>query len=152
VLGGRAVLEELTVSFIPGRMTVVVGRSGAGKTTLLELLAGLAHPDAGEVLLDERALGSGGERLAAVRRARIGYLPQEPVPVGFLSATENVALALHARGCARVAATSRLDEETAAAVADLLVAAAQDGGHTVICATHDPQVINRAHAVVTLVA
>jgi ABC-type multidrug transport system ATPase subunit len=87
-----------------------------------------------------------------VRRARIGYLPQEPVPVGFLSATENVALVLHARGGARVAATSRLDEETAAAVADLLVAAAQDGGHTVICATHDPQVIDRAHAVVTLVA
>jgi len=72
--------------------------------------------------------------------------------VGFLSATENVALVLHARGGARVAATSRLDEETAAAVADLLVAAAQDGGHTVICATHDPQVIDRAHAVVTLVA
>jgi ABC-type lipoprotein export system ATPase subunit len=200
VLGGRAVLDELTVSFSAGRMTAVVGRSGAGKTTLLELLAGLAVPDAGEVLLDERALGSGGERLAAVRRARIGYLPQEPVPVGFLSATENVALALHARGCAREAATrdaraaltvvglaerreqrverlsageaqrvalaralasargllivdeptSRLDEETGAGVADLLVAAAEGGGHTVICATHDPQVIQRAHAVVSL--
>jgi putative ABC transport system ATP-binding protein len=187
VVGGRTVLDELTVSFAAGLMTAVMGRSGAGKTTLLELLAGLADPDAGEVLLDGQALGSGGERLAALRHARIGYLPQEPVPVGFLSATENVALALHARGYARVAAardartaltavglaerrdqrvdrlsageaqrvalaralasargllivdepTSRLDEETAAAVADLLVAAAEGGGHTVICATHD---------------
>ncbi len=200
ILGGRAVLNELTMSFAAGRMTAVVGRSGAGKTTLLELLAGLAVPDAGEVLLDERVLGTGGEPLAAVRRARIGYLPQEPVPVGFLSATENVALALHARGGARERATrdaraaltavglaerqdqrverlsageaqrvalaralasargllivdeptSRLDEETATAVAELLVTAAQSGGHTVICATHDPQVMHRAHAVVRL--
>jgi ABC-type lipoprotein export system ATPase subunit len=82
-------------------MTAVVGRSGAGKTTLLELLAGLAVPDAGEVLLDGRALGPGSERRAAERRARIGYLPQEPVPVGFLSAAENIALALTARGCER---------------------------------------------------
>jgi ABC-type lipoprotein export system ATPase subunit len=198
-LGGRAVLKDLTVCFTAGRMTAVVGRSGAGKTTLLELLAGLAVPDAGEVLVDERVLGTGGKPLAAIRRERLGYLPQEPVPVGFLSATENVALALRARGDAREAAardaraaltavglaerhdqrverlsageaqrvalaralasargllivdepTSRLDEESAIAVADLLVAAAQDG-HTVICATHDPQVIHRAHTVVRL--
>ena len=101
VRGGRPVLDRLTLRFAPGRMTAVVGRSGAGKTTLLELLAGLAVPDAGEVLLDGRALGPRSEQRAAERRARIGYLPQEPVPVGFLSAAENIALALTARGCER---------------------------------------------------
>jgi ABC-type lipoprotein export system ATPase subunit len=198
--GGRAVLHALTLRFVPGRMTAVVGRSGAGKTTLLELLAGLAVPDAGEIRLDEDLLGGAAAQRAAVRRARIGYLPQEPAPVGFLSATENVALALMARGAERDQAaraaratlervglsgrsdqrverlsageaqrvalarafacangllivdepTSRLDEETAAAVADLLAAAAEQDGHTVICATHDATVIRRAHAVVTL--
>jgi ABC-type lipoprotein export system ATPase subunit len=200
IRGGRPVLERLTRRFAPGRMTAVVGRSGAGKTTLLELLGGLVAPDAGEVLLDGRVLGPGSERRAAERRARIGYLPQEPVPVGFLSATENIALALTVRGCERVEAartaraalervglgerseqrverlsageaqrvalaralacangvlivdepTSRLDEETAGVVADLLADAAEQDGHTVICATHDVAVISRAHAVVTL--
>ncbi len=46
--------------------------------------------------------------------------------------------------------TSRVDEETAAAIAELLAAAAHRDGHTVICATHDPQVVARAHATVTL--
>jgi ABC-type lipoprotein export system ATPase subunit len=198
--GGRPILDRMTLRFAPGRMTAVVGRSGAGKTTLLELLAGLAVPDAGEVLLDGRALGPGTEQRAAERRARIGYLPQEPVPVGFLSAAENIALALTIRGverdrAARIARavldrvglaersgqrverlsageaqrvalaralacaggilivdepTSRLDEETAAAVADLLALTAEQDGHTVICATHDGAVISRAHAVVAL--
>lgn len=200
VRGGRAVLDALTLRFPPGRMTAVIGRSGAGKTTLLELLAGMSVPDAGEIRLDQELLGGGAEQRAAVRRARIGYLPQEPAPVGFLSAAENVALALTARGAepghagraarasldrvglaergdqrverlsageaqrvalARALAcadgllivdepTSRLDEETAAAVADLLATAAEQDGHTVLCATHDASVISRAHAVVAL--
>jgi ABC-type lipoprotein export system ATPase subunit len=198
--GGRPVLDALTLRFAPGRMTAVVGRSGAGKTTLLELLAGMAVPDAGEIRLDRELLASGAAQRAAMRRARIGYLPQEPSPVGFLSAVENVALALTARGADRDHAaqaarasldrvglaersdqrverlsageaqrvalaraiacangllivdepTSRLDEETAAAVADLLAATAEQDGHTVVCATHDASVIRRAHAVVTL--
>jgi ABC-type lipoprotein export system ATPase subunit len=200
VRGGRPVLDRLTLRFAPGRMTAVVGRSGAGKTTLLELLGGLVVPDAGQVLLDGQVLGPDGEQRAGARRARIGYLPQEPVPVGFLSATENIALALTARGCERADAartaravldrvglgersdqrverlsageaqrvalaralacangllivdepTSRLDEETAGMVADLLAAAAEQDGHTVICATHDSSVIRRAHATVLL--
>ena len=46
--------------------------------------------------------------------------------------------------------TSRLDEEMAAAVADVLATTAELDGNTVICATHDATVIRRAHIVVTL--
>ncbi|MGI8713834.1 MAG: ABC transporter ATP-binding protein [Solirubrobacteraceae bacterium] len=200
----RTVLRELTASFAPGRLTVVVGRSGSGKTTLIELVACLATPEAGAVLLDGDAVGgpgarSGAEALAALRRARIGYLPQEPAPVGFLSATENVALALAARGRPARAATeasramldevglaqrreqrvsrlsageaqrvalaralacangllvvdeptSRLDEEHAQAIGRLLRRAARHG-HTVICATHEAELIRHADAAVTL--
>jgi ABC-type lipoprotein export system ATPase subunit len=95
----RPVLTGLTHSFAPGRLTVVTGRSGTGKTTLLRLLAGLHRADAGHVLLDEVALDElDVERIAALRRRRIGYLPQEPEPVAFLSASENVELALRVRG------------------------------------------------------
>jgi ABC-type lipoprotein export system ATPase subunit len=199
--GRRDVIDELTLSFAAGRMTVVSGRSGAGKTTLLRLIGGLDRADRGELLIDDVSLGEcDAERLAELRRARIGYLPQEPTPVGFLSAEENVVLSLRLRGwdpgdaaeraavvlarvgladrsgqrvsrlsageaqrvaLARALAsargllivdepTSRLDESNAVRVADLLAAAAAQDGQTVICATHDPEVIKRADEVLRL--
>jgi ABC-type lipoprotein export system ATPase subunit len=200
VRGGRSVLHDLSLTVTPGAMTAVVGRSGAGKTTLLELLAGLARPDAGAILLDDHPLGDSAEQRAATRRRLIGYLPQEPAPVGFLSGVENIALALSARAVARedrdaiaraalaqvglteradqrvsrlsagegqrVALaralacargllivdepTSRLDEETAARVAGVLAHTARSAGQTVVCATHDPQVIALADETITL--
>jgi ABC-type lipoprotein export system ATPase subunit len=188
---GRPVLVSLTRTFGPGGLIAVDGRSGSGKTTLLRLLAGLDQPDSGELSLDGVPLGDTEQR-AAVRRTRIGYLPQEPAPVGFLSARENVALALALRGLsmdeavlpgvglanrarqrvARLSAgeaqrvalaralacargllvldepTSRLDEATAAAVGTLLRAAARV--HTVVCATHDPELLRHADEIVRL--
>jgi ABC-type lipoprotein export system ATPase subunit len=196
---GRPVIEQLTRGFGPGGLIAITGPSGAGKTTLLRLLAGLDLPDAGTVAIDGIELtAAGAEARAAVRRERIGYLPQEPAPVGFLSAIENVVLALRVRGfepaaaselaaaalsdvglagrlrqrVARLSAgeaqrvalaralasarglllvdepTSRLDTANAAAVAALLLQAALL--QTVVCATHDPEVIARADEVVEL--
>ena len=42
-LGGRAVLEDLSLSLSGGTVVAVVGRNGVGKTTLLRALAGLQH-------------------------------------------------------------------------------------------------------------
>jgi ABC-type lipoprotein export system ATPase subunit len=95
----RLVIDELSRVFAAGKMTAVAGRSGTGKTTLLRLLAGLDLPDAGELFVDRQRLTRlTAEQLARLRRERIGYLPQEPFPVGFLSAEENVTLALQLRG------------------------------------------------------
>ncbi len=95
----RQVIERLTHAFTPGRMTVVTGPSGTGKTTLLRMIAGLDRPEFGQLLIDGHALGElDGEQLSSIRRQRIGYLPQEPAPVGFLSVTENLVLALRVRG------------------------------------------------------
>ena len=197
----RVVLDDLTHTFAPGRLTVVTGPSGSGKTTLLRLIAGLDRPDRGEVTIDGWPLGArGGEALAALRRGRIGVLAQDPVPVGFLSAQENIMLTLQLRGweqhaAARRAAvvlaavglserapqratrlsagelqrlalaralagarglllvdepTSRLDEANAEMVAALLFAAAAIEGQTVICASHDPAVVNRADELLAL--
>jgi putative ABC transport system ATP-binding protein len=80
-------------------VTAVAGASGSGKTTLLRLVAGLDRPDSGAILLDAHDLAADDEEaLAALRRGRIGYLAQEPTPVGFLSAEENIVLALRSRG------------------------------------------------------
>ena len=104
----RDVLGGLTHDFAPGRLTAITGRSGAGKSTLLKLVAGLDRPSSGQVTLDGQPLADrDGEQLASLRRERIGYLSQEPAPIGFLSAEENAVLALRIRGWDADAAAER---------------------------------------------
>jgi ABC-type lipoprotein export system ATPase subunit len=104
----RHVLGRLTHEFAPGQMTAVTGRSGAGKTTLLKLVAGLERASSGRVVLDGHHLGNlDAEQLASLRRQRIGYLSQEPAPIGFLSAEENTVLILRIRGWDAGAAAER---------------------------------------------
>ena len=74
-LGGRDVLNGVTLEFRPGEVTAVVGPNGAGKSTLLNCLAGLRKPDKGEVSLGERAMKQLSDR---ERAKQIGYLPQAP--------------------------------------------------------------------------
>jgi putative ABC transport system ATP-binding protein len=116
----RQVLSGLTHEFAPGQLTAVTGRSGAGKTTLLKLMAGLDRPSAGQVVLDGHSLvDDTGEQLASLRRQRIGYLSQEPAPVEFLSAEENIVLILRIRGWdADVAAKRAIAALTRAGLAD----------------------------------
>ena len=63
--GGRKVLENIWLSFLPGAKIGVLGLNGAGKSTLLKIMAGLDHD-------------VGGEAWAA-EGASVGYLHQEPV-------------------------------------------------------------------------
>ncbi|MGD0046764.1 MAG: ATP-binding cassette domain-containing protein [Bryobacteraceae bacterium] len=67
---------EADLSLGPG-ITALIGPPGAGKTLLLEMLAGLATPDEGRILLDDAILFDGQARvdLPPVRRA-CGYVSQ----------------------------------------------------------------------------
>jgi ATP-binding cassette subfamily B protein/ATP-binding cassette subfamily C protein LapB len=73
---GRPVaLDNVNLSFAPGERVGLLGRPGSGKTTLLRCLAGLATPDAGQVLIDGLALTD----IAGSDRARwLAYKAQEP--------------------------------------------------------------------------
>ncbi|HEX7200947.1 MAG TPA: ATP-binding cassette domain-containing protein, partial [Dongiaceae bacterium] len=46
--GGRKVLENIWLSFLPGAKIGVLGLNGAGKSTLLKIMAGLDHDVGGE--------------------------------------------------------------------------------------------------------
>ena len=107
--GDRVVLRSLDLAVARGRLVAVVGRSGSGKTTLLHLLAGLLRPTAGEVTIGGQSLdGSSRTALAALRRASICVVTQEPGLVPHLSARENVLLGLGLRRLS--GASERADE------------------------------------------
>jgi ABC-type lipoprotein export system ATPase subunit len=97
--GPRVVLGGLDADVDRGALTVVTGPSGSGKSTLLGLITGLERVDSGSIRLFDRDVAR-LDRVgwAELRRAHVGYVPQRPVLVPFLSARENVELALRLRG------------------------------------------------------
>jgi len=70
------VLADIDFVIEPGDMVALVGPSGAGKSTLFDLVLRFHDPSSGAVLLDGIDLR---ELTLADVRARIGYVPQEPV-------------------------------------------------------------------------
>ena len=82
--GDVPALADVSLRAAPGEIVAVVGPSGCGKTTLLELICGLQAPDAGTVAGAPAAL-----------------MPQRDLLLPWLSAVDNAALALRARGMAR---------------------------------------------------
>lgn len=98
------VLCDVDLELGPGDKASLVGPSGSGKSTLLALIAGLLRPDTGTVEID----GAVTDKLddaarARIRARRIGIALQADNLIPFLSARENVELALgfggqHRRG------------------------------------------------------
>ncbi len=74
--GGKEVIKDLWLSFLPGVKIGVIGPNGAGKSTILKIMAGLDKEFQGEAW--------------AAEGATIGYLPQEPQLDSSLNVIENI--------------------------------------------------------------
>jgi putative ABC transport system ATP-binding protein len=91
----RAVLGSVDLSIGAGQKVSLVGPSGSGKSTLLSLIAGLIRPDAGRISIDGVALETLDDTgRAAVRAERVGVVLQSDNLIPFLTAQENVELAM----------------------------------------------------------
>jgi len=93
--GGRplAILDGVDLEVRRGEFVAVLGPSGSGKSTLLALMAGLDRPSDGEVVLDgERIDRLSEDRLALLRRRKVGFVFQSFQLLGNLTARENVML------------------------------------------------------------
>ena len=97
---------DVALEAAPGEVVALLGPNGAGKTTALRALAGLQELTAGNVHLD-------GVRVDGLppERRRVGWVPQDGLLLPHLSARDNVAYGLRARGTGRVDAQRRADEE-----------------------------------------
>ena len=89
------VLQGVELTLEPGDKASLIGPSGSGKSTLLSLVAGLLRPDTGTVEIDGAAVSDLHERArAGIRANEIGIALQSDNLIPFLSARENVELAL----------------------------------------------------------
>jgi putative ABC transport system ATP-binding protein len=107
-----AALQDVSLTFEPGAVTALLGRSGCGKTTLLNLAGAMDFPTSGEVLVDGRATSSlNDSALTALRRTHIGFVFQFFQLLPTLTILENVELPLLLAGARDTGKTAldRLD-------------------------------------------
>ncbi len=110
VLGGRRILDGIDLAVEEGERVVVLGPSGSGKTTVLRLLAGLAVPTAGRVLVGGRPAAADGRLLIPPEERQLGMVFQDLALWPHLTVAGNLELGLRARGVPRAVRRQRIAE------------------------------------------
>lgn len=92
--GANKVLNGLSLKIIPGKSTVIVGRSGSGKSVLLKLMMGLLRPDSGKVVIFGRDVDDLSDLELILLRKRMSMMFQNYALLDSLSVEENVGFTL----------------------------------------------------------
>jgi len=97
--GGRAVVDNVSVTVNQGEIVGLLGRNGAGKTTTFRMTIGMIAPDAGRVVFD----GIDVSKMPMFKRARrgMGYLSQEPSIFQRLTVRDNLLAILETMNLSR---------------------------------------------------
>src|SRR6185437_368215 len=96
------VLTNTSLELARGETTSLVGVSGSGKSTLLGLIAGLMQPDSGRIVIGGQDITRLDDRgRARLRARRVGVVLQSGNLIPFLTAVENVELAIRLAGGSR---------------------------------------------------
>ncbi len=97
--GAVVAVEEVSFDLGPGEVVGLIGPNGAGKSTVVNCLSGVLRPSAGDVRLDDTAIG----RWPAHRIVRAGLARTFQHPRGFatMSVEENLSVATHTNAAAR---------------------------------------------------
>jgi len=89
------VLSGVNLTIEAGQKASLIGPSGSGKSTLMSLISGLLRPTRGTVEVDGREMGTLDDSARAhLRATRIGIALQSDNLIPFMTATENVELAM----------------------------------------------------------
>ena len=87
------VLKGIDLTIEREEFVAIMGKSGSGKTTLLKLLGILDRPTEGKVFLDGKdGYTLRGDRLAKIRRQKMGFVYQDYYLLDSLSVLENIML------------------------------------------------------------
>lgn len=86
---GRTLLQPLSLTFPPGRVTGLIGHNGSGKSTLLKMLGRHHAASSGEVLLNQQPVGRWNSKAFA---RQVAYLPQQLPAAEGMTVRELVAI------------------------------------------------------------
>lgn len=91
-------IADATLRVRPGELVAILGPSGSGKTTLLTSIGLINEPTHGRVVIDGATVADGGWLpgldLKRIRREKLGFIFQAHNLIPFLTARENVMIAL----------------------------------------------------------
>ncbi|HEX7370488.1 MAG TPA: ABC transporter ATP-binding protein [Rhodanobacteraceae bacterium] len=80
----KVVLDRVNLALEPGSVLGLIGRNGAGKSTLIRAMLGLMEPDSGSAFV----FGEPALKLSDSVKERLGYVPQQPDALAWLSAAQ----------------------------------------------------------------
>lgn len=88
--GEKQVLSDISIDYLPGKCSLIIGASGSGKTVLLKSIVGLHKPDSGNVWYNDINFTTLDERGKKEIRKEIGMLFQGSALFDFATVEENV--------------------------------------------------------------
>jgi len=94
---GKPVLAGFTLDVRDGETVVIIGYSGTGKSVALKHVVGLLRPDAGDVIVDDRAVSTLERAPLTVLRREVGFVFQFAALFDSMTVFDNVALGLRRR-------------------------------------------------------
>ena len=107
-------IADATLQVKPGELVAILGPSGSGKTTLLTSIGLINEPTHGKVVIDGAMVADEGWLpgldLKRLRREKLGFIFQAHNLIPFLTALENVMVALEINNMSRPEAKSRATE------------------------------------------
>jgi phospholipid/cholesterol/gamma-HCH transport system ATP-binding protein len=93
-LGGRKVLDDMSIDVSRGEALVIVGGSGVGKSVTLKHIIGLMKPDRGKIVIDGEDIGTMRPVELNNFRRKFGMSFQEGALFDSMSVFENIAFPL----------------------------------------------------------
>lgn len=108
-------LKHVDLEIQSGEMIAIIGPSGSGKSTLMNIIGCMDQPSSGRYWLSGEEVGTlDGNRLAAIRKSKLGFVFQKYNLLARSTAEYNVQLPLFYAGCsgleARLKAASALEK------------------------------------------
>ena len=91
--GSKNVIQNFSLEIEEGERFVLLGGSGCGKTTLLRMIAGLAEPGAGKIIIDGEEVGG-----LAIEKRPVGFIFQRHALFPHMTVYDNIAVGPRVRG------------------------------------------------------
>lgn len=103
-------VDSVDIRIEAGELVMIMGDSGCGKTTLISLLGCILTPDAGELRIDGKPIDPVNADLSVIRHEKIGFVFQLFHLLPYLTALENVMVAMDIASTKTDAAERRATE------------------------------------------